>query len=144
MSAADLLAWMASRGEVTARQIGDTAPRKFRRIADHTPLLDELLASGRIVEVSKWPRVFQVVEQPVPPAKASTGARILAMLGDAIAERDDLPAGLADYWAAVSVRDTLVARLRVNAGMPAECECCGRANQAVDEAVTKAFGCEMA
>lgn len=144
MSADDLLAWMAPRGEVTARQIGDTAPRKFRRNADHTPLLDELLASGRIVEISTWPRAFRVVTDPVPPAKASTGARILTMLDEAIAEWSDLPAGLADYWAAVSVRTKLVERMRVNAGLPAECECCAKAGQAVDEAVTRAFGCEMA
>lgn len=142
MSAADLLAWMATRGEVTARQIGDTAPRKFRRVAVHTPLLDELLASGHIVEVSKWPRVFQVVEQPVAPAKASTSTRILAMLDEAASEAGDVPEGLAAYLAAISIRDQLVERMRVSNGIP-ESDFYVKATRAVDEAVARAFGCEM-
>ena len=140
----DLLAWIAARGDVTVRNLSDAAPRQFRRAAAYGPLVAELLASGRLVEICTRPRTFRAVdgEKRAASSSASTGARILAMLDEAAAEFEDMPEGLADYWAAVTVRDRLVERMRISNGVP-ESEFYSKAARAVDEAVTKAFGCEM-
>ena len=140
-----LLTWIADRGEVTASQIGDSAPRKFRRAADHRPLLAELVASGRIIETSAWPRTFQAVRAEKPTSSlgsAKTGAMIRTMLDEAAAEFEDLPEGLARYWTAITVRDRLVERLRVRNRAPVS-DFYSQATAAADEAVTKAFGVEM-
>ncbi len=142
--ASELLAWIAARGDVTVRNLSDAAPRSFRRAAVYGPLVADLLASGRLVEICTRPRTFRAVDVPnrVAPAPTSTGARILAMLDEAAAEFEDLPEGLADYWAAVTVRDRLVERMRISNGVP-ESEFYSKAARAVDEAVSKAFGIEM-
>ena len=140
----DLLAWIAARGDVTVRNLSDAAPRQFRRAAAYGPLVAELLASGRLVEICTRPRTFRAVDvsNQAAPTPTSTGARILAMLDEAAAEFEDLPDGLADYWAAVTVRDRLVERLRVRNGAPVSAFY-SQATAAADEAVTKAFGIDM-
>ena len=137
-----LLAWMRTQpGDVCMRAIGENGPRAFRRKADAEPALAALVAAGRLVEVSRRPRAFRVVRPGTAPGRS--GSKVLDMLADAAADCGDVPAELAAYWSAISVRSRLVSSMRVRNGLPAECECCGSAGRAVDRAVVEAFDCEM-
>ena len=57
---------MASRGpgDISARAIGEAAPRQFRRRAESDAALAALLGSGAVVQVSNRPRSYHVIDQP--------------------------------------------------------------------------------
>lgn len=141
--ASALLAWLAARGgTATVRDLGDTSPRRFRRAAVHGALVAELLAAGRIEQIGDRPRTYGVTRSDAPGAASSSASRLPAMLAEAVAECDGLPAELASYWGAVTLRDDLVERLLASKGMSVNPEH-ARAAHAVDDAMGRAFGCAV-